>query len=143
MTIAAEIENRIETKQQEILELEGRLREQRAYLQALFDTATFVRMDQPFREPKIISDCMVAKAREVLRKHGKPMHVGKILEAIGKHRSKMKKLSISGLLSHHVRNGEIFFRQTPNGFGLREWDENRPSYEFSEEDEAELKKLGL
>jgi HB1, ASXL, restriction endonuclease HTH domain len=124
MTIATEIENRIETRQRDILELEGRLREQRAYLQALIDTATFVRM-------------------EVLRKHGKPMRVGKILEAIGKHGSKKKKLSISGLLSHHVRNDEIFFRQTPNVFGLREWNENRLSEVFSEEDEAELKKLGL
>src|SRR5271165_1474226 len=50
-------------------------------------------------EPKIRPGSTVALAREVLRKHGQPMHVSKLLEALGKQPTHENRVSLSGSLA--------------------------------------------
>ena len=63
----------------------------------------------------------VPQAREYLLKAGKPMHLSKIVEGIGKEPSKENRLSLGGSLSGYVRKGQIFTRPAPNTFGLVEF----------------------
>jgi hypothetical protein len=122
MIVSTELRKRIEKKQQEISELEAQIREHKTYLQALLDIAKLMPKDGASRAPNIRPNSSVAKAREALQKAGQPLHVTKILEAMGRHNTKKERLSLSGSLSQYVRNDEIFSRPEPNVFGLLEWD---------------------
>jgi len=65
---------------------------------------------------------LISKAREVLRKTQKPMHVTELLAALGKSNTAKARLALSGSLSAYVRRDEIFTRPEPNTFGLKEFE---------------------
>jgi len=84
---------------------------------------------------------MVALAREALLKNGKPMHVGKLLEAIGKEDTHDQKVSLSSSLAAYVRKGQVFTRPEANTFGLLQWQQQlkteTPEDHPSEQDVAD------
>ena len=97
MGLLFDLRKRIIKKEQEIGELEGRIREARAYLQALQDTVKVLPKDADIGSTADANPrpgSMVGQARAALKKHGSPMHVTRILEAIGKAANKKNRTSL-------------------------------------------------
>jgi hypothetical protein len=123
MGLREDFQRRIEKKQQEIRDLELKIAEARAYIQALQDTAKLLPRNgtnSVERQPDLRPGSIIAKAREAIRKHGKPVYISELLEAVGLTNSKKHKTSLSGSLAGYVRRNEIFTRPAPNTFGLKE-----------------------
>ncbi len=75
----------------------------------------------------------VALIYDMLKKHGKPMHITKILETQGKSTDKKSQQATGSQLNSYVREGRIFTRDAPNTFGLKEWDNTANSSPTSPE----------
>ena len=121
MSIRSELEKKITRKQEEIATLERSIEAAHSYLQALQDTLKWL--------PKEASDTQasthqlregsdMAKARDLIREAGRPLHISEILKGLGKEDTKEAKLSLSGSLSGYVRQQRVFTRPSPNTFGL-------------------------
>jgi hypothetical protein len=137
MGLASDIRKKMDRKEKELAELrirrgqiQGSLRETDTQIRevnaAIAAYAEVLRMapddpDDDKSEPRAGS--MVALAREALRKQGEAMHIGKLLEVMGKQTSHEQKVSLSSSLAAYVRKGQIFTKPQANTFGLREWDE--------------------
>jgi hypothetical protein len=122
MSIRQDFERRIAKKQQEIGDLELQLRDARSYLQALQDSLKIIPKDgdNGISGVGLRPDSALSKARDALRKSGKPLHINELLIALGKSPDKKNKLSLAGSLSNYARKREIFVKTAPNTFGLRE-----------------------
>ena len=118
-----ELQKRIERKQQEILELEMQIREAKAYIQALQETVKMLPKDsEPLNPDQVLRPGSgVAKARNVIKATGKPLHISEILKALGLPVDKKHRVSLGGSLSGYARRNEIFTRPLPNTFGLIEF----------------------
>ena len=66
----------------------------------------------------------VALIYDILKKHGKPMHITEILETMDKNTDIKSQQATGSQLNSYVRKGRIFSRDLPNIFGLREWKGN-------------------
>lgn len=123
MSMRQDFEKRIAKKQQEITELELQIRDARSYLQALQDSLRLIPRDGREQESpgsSLRPGTGLSRARDVLLKVGKPLHINDLLEALGKPADKKNRLSVSGSLSSYARKNEIFIKTGPNTFGLRE-----------------------
>jgi len=122
MGVREEFQKRIERKQQEIRDLETKIREANAYLQALLDSMKWLPREESLSNGNQLlrPGTTLAKAQEAIQKSGHPMHVADILKAIGKPTDKKNRVSLGGSLSGYVRRKEIFTRPAPNTFGLIE-----------------------
>lgn len=92
-----------------------------SYIQALQDTLKALPREiseARSAEQVLRPGSAVAKARDVLQRAGKPMHITEILNAMGRDIDKESRLSLAGSISNYVRRGEIFVRTAPNTFGL-------------------------
>jgi hypothetical protein len=112
-------------KVQEIADLEHQIDMAKAYLQAIQDGIKALPRDvQPNggtsddRVGELRSGTLLAKARDALQSHGRPMHVNNILQAIGIENTKGNRVSLVGSLGSYVRKGQVFTRPAPNTFGL-------------------------
>ena len=126
MGIKEKFEERIKKKEQEIQEYEAKIREARAYIQAIQDTIKFLPKEDVSgisAEKTIRPGSTVAKTLAFLRKAGKPLYITDILKGIGKTTSKKDRISLSGSLGWYVRRNEVFTRPAPNTFGLKEMEE--------------------
>jgi len=64
----------------------------------------------------------VQMIREVLLKHGGPLHADKITEAIEKRFNvKLKRADITPLIYRAIRGSKFFRKEGVNTFGLVEW----------------------
>lgn len=123
MGIKEELQKRIDRKQEEIREMEIRLREAQSYLAALQDMSKLLPRDHnETQDPGQVlrPGSAVARARDAIKTAGKPLHITEILKAIGTEADKKNRVSLGGSLSGYSRRGEIFTRPAPNTFGLRE-----------------------
>src|ERR1700694_5750698 len=118
------VEDRIRKKEAEIAELEGKIRDARVYMQALGDVLKWLPReadagssdsDTPLRAGSTVS-----QAREAILRAGTPMHITKLLEALGKEHTRENVASLGSSLAAYVRRNEIFTRPAPNTFGLAE-----------------------
>jgi len=125
MGLRNDFQKRIEKKQQEIRDLELKLKEANSYLQALLDSLKLLPRDSDAAnsEQVLRPGTTLAKARDAIKKAGKPLHVSEILKILEKPIDKKNRVSLGGSLSGYVRRGEIFTRPSPNTFGLRELEE--------------------
>lgn len=124
------IDDRIAKKTAEIQELEMKIREAKAYLQALNDVAKTISRDESVgaeQETSLRPGSSVAEAREAILKAGKPLHISDILKASGKEMTSKSRAALAGSISAYVRRGEIFTRPRPNTFGLTELSSPSPS----------------
>lgn len=148
MSIKNQLDRKIQAKAQEIAEIEGKLREAKAYLQGLQDIYRMLPKDgTEERKPEQIlrpgSD--MAKARELLLKVGKALHISDILKGIGKEVNKSNRVSVSGSLGSYARKNQIFTSLGGNTFGLIEFksgansdlSEDEPPDDFGIEGEDE------
>lgn len=121
-----ELQDQREHLQKQVRELSTKMREVTAAIQAFEEVLKIAPPDDSDSgraEPKIRPGSTVAMAREALRKHGKPMHIAKLLEAMGKEPTHESRVSLSGSLAAYVRNEQVFTRPEANTFGLVEWGE--------------------
>jgi hypothetical protein len=116
------IEERLWKKEDEIRELEARIRDARIYAQALQDVLKILPRgpERNIRAGAPRPGSGMAKVREFILEKGCPGHVSEILEALGRPATRKARASLSGSLAAYVRKGEIFTRPSPNTFGLIE-----------------------
>lgn len=137
MNIREQFQRLVDRKQQEIRDLELELEKARTYLEALQDSMKLLPRDlNGSNETNLRPDTALAKARDILRKNGNPMHINDILKALGSPVDSKHKLSLGGSLANYVRKGQIFSRPAPNTFGLLEMtakDERKSEGEIPED----------
>jgi len=124
MGLRNDLERKIERKRQEIKELEFKIREAQAYISAHQETLKMLSREGSglLAERNLRVGSSIAKARDAIKKAGKPLHIADLLKALGRPNDKKNRLSLSGSLAHYVRKGEIFSRPAPNTFGLTEFE---------------------
>jgi len=131
MKLQRKFENQIKKKLQEIetlevqsKEIDGQIREAKAYIQALEDMKKHISRAGTNADstPAVRTGSAVDKALQVLRAAGKPLHANEILKLMGREVSKGSRQALSGQISNYVRQGRIFTRTAPNTFGIIEWD---------------------
>jgi hypothetical protein len=136
MSLRARLSSKIKLKEQEIQELEWKIREARAYMQALQDAIKLAPKDlndkNGTQDHGLRPGSEIAKARDYLRSHGKPLHISEILVGIGKENSKPNRLALSGSIARYVRQGVIFSRPGPNIFGLLEFPDTPKQQELDQ-----------
>jgi len=130
MNLEREIDRRIEKKQVEIEDLEKRLGEAKAYLSALEDTAKLFPKTGD-KAPTLRPGTDIARARDLIKSKGNPLHIVDLLKGLNKEVNKSNKISLSGSLSGYVRKGIVFSKPAPNTFGLIEL-ENSDSSKLDE-----------
>jgi hypothetical protein len=125
MTGRGRIDERITKKEKEIQELEMKIREARAYIQALQDVARFLPKEENASnkssgdsESTLREGSYVADAKNAIQAAGRPLHVVEILKASGRENNRKIRIGMSGSLAAYVRRREIFTRPRPNTFGL-------------------------
>jgi hypothetical protein len=117
------IEERIDKKTQEIQELEMKIREAKAYLQALQDIAKLMPRDdeeEPAEEGMPSGRSYITDAKDAITKAGRALHIVEIIKMSGRKNDRKTRTGFSGSLAAYVRKGEIFTRPKPNTFGLIE-----------------------
>jgi hypothetical protein len=131
MGIREEVQKKLDKKEEEKWVLLEQVHECEIYITTLQDVLKLLpREAEPGKERSLRPGTAVSLARDALRKAGKPLHIGELLEALGKPNAKKSRLALSGSLATYVRRGEIFTRPEPNTFGLTEFRQN------GEEDDA-------
>ena len=112
------IESRIKIKEKEIQYLEAKLREANGYVAALRDLLGLNSPDDK---------SMAEQARDIILANGHPVHITKLLSAMGREITRDSRVSLTSALSAYVRRGELFIKVGPNQFGLRELGHRRPA----------------
>jgi hypothetical protein len=121
MGVREQFQKLLDRKTQEINDLELQIEKAKAYIQALQDSMRLLPRESNGEQEQVLrAGTALAKARDILRLEGKPMHIADLLKAMGKPVDKKSRLSLSGSLSTYVRSGQIFNRPAPNTFGLIE-----------------------
>lgn len=113
----------IERIEEELKEKEAALREAKAYMQAIEDMMKHIPKEEDGDENTISvrPGSTTDQALQVLRVEGAPLHIGEILQRMGREVTRQSRQALSGQLSHYVRRNRVFTRTAPNTFGLVEW----------------------
>ena len=136
MNLRRRLEERITKKIKEIQELEGTIKEAKAYVQGVQDTLKMLPRDSRVADAAraMRAGSQVAKAMQLLKDFGTPMHILDILKGLDKEITKGNRASLVGSLGAYVRRGETFTRPKPATFGLVEWAEEEPRVDEPTED---------
>lgn len=122
MVFRDELQKRLEKKRNEINTLAGKLKEAQIYAQALEDTLKLLPKEDGASEvpdeTTLREGSTISRAKEVLQKEGRPMHISELLMGLGKPADKEHRAALAGSLGAYVRRGDIFTRPRPNTFGL-------------------------
>lgn len=121
MGMKEKLEEKIRRKRQEIQELQGRIREAGAYIQALEEASKLLPRENVKRasvESVLRPGSGAHRAYVALQAAGKPLHIVEIMKAIGMPINKNSRLTIGGTLSRYSRNGQVFRRTAPNTFSI-------------------------
>jgi hypothetical protein len=126
MSERRKIEETLRKKEQEIQGLEEKIKNAKVYVKALRDV---LKMLDKGSEPEVTESTLrqgsaVDQARDVIMGQGAPVHIGEMLEAMGKPQTREARSSLASSLAAYVRRQEIFVRTAPNTFGLIELGHN-------------------
>ncbi len=133
MTPLKKLQSRIKRKTKDLQELESKRLEidiqisaARGAISALEETLKDYPKEDVDGDParSLRAGGSVARIYDLLKKHGKPMHIKEILEAMGKNTDIKSQQATGSQLNSYVRQSRIFSRDLPNIFGLREWAAN-------------------
>ena len=106
-------------KESEVRELELRIREAQAYIQALEDSMKLLPRDAAVETDHALRpETTLAKARDAIKSAGKPLPIIDLLRALGKQADKKNRVSLAGTLSSYARKGRVFTKTAPNTFGI-------------------------
>ncbi len=135
MGLRERFDEKIRKKEQEIQELENKIREARASIDTWQEAKKLLpREDET--ERTLRPDSLVGKTFAILEKSEKPLHVTEILKRMNEPNTPEKRVSLSGSLAAYVRRNEIFTRPAPNTFGLKSMESNNHGSESVEADVA-------
>jgi hypothetical protein len=135
MALRDDIARRLAKKQQEIAGLESQIAELtqqlgmvKAYAQAMDEMLKLADRElilgsQPAEQPSLRKNSQPAKAYKALKAAGHPLHIVRLLEALGRPVNRTNRSTMSSALAAYYRKREIFTRPAPNTFGLVEWGE--------------------
>ena len=120
------IEETLLKKEHEIQGLEEKIKTAKVYVKALSDVLKVLDKGDDSEEAESIlrKGSAVAQARDVIIKQEVPVHISKLLSALGKPQTREARSSLGSSLAAYVRRGEIFVRTAPNTFGLVELGHN-------------------
>jgi hypothetical protein len=117
------LESKVAEQRKRIAEMELRLAEAKAYLEGLQDSLKLLPPEGSRASVATLREgSELAKAREILRKEGKALHVDELLKRLGKELNRNNKGALGGSLGSYVRKGVIFTKPAPNTFGLTEFE---------------------
>jgi hypothetical protein len=121
----------IEKAEEEQASLRNQIELKDAYIQGLKDTLRhFPKSPEKSNgQTALRAGSDIAKARNIILKEGKPMHIVEIVKRLGKEVTKQNKASLSSYIGSFVRSGEYFTRPAPNTFGVVEFEENQGATE--------------
>jgi hypothetical protein len=124
MALRDDIQKRIDKKRTEIAALEAQINSATIYIQALEDTLKMIPREADTGEvttaATIRPGSKMDKAREAIRKVGKPLYISALVESIGEPNTAARRAALAGSLSAYARRGDVFTRPAPNTFGLIE-----------------------
>lgn len=123
MQLREELARKIERKQNEIKELELKIREASAYIQGLQDMAKLLPKEERHDDRHRVilrPGTDIARAQQAIAAAGRPLHINAILEALGKPVEPKPRLALAGSLARYARQRVVFQRTAPNTFGLAE-----------------------
>ena len=130
MTPLKKLKSQIKRKTKDLQELESKrlemdfqIRETHGAISALEEAMKHFPKEEIDGDParSLRVGGQVHRIYEILKKHGKPMHITEILEKLGKDTDTSTQQATGSQLNSYVRDGRIFSRDTPNTFGLKEW----------------------
>jgi hypothetical protein len=122
MDLRRRILKEIEKQEAKIAGLNFDLTGAEAYLQAQRDMLKLLpRESNADASAALRPTSDLAKARDIIREAGKPMHVTDILKGLGKEVTRDSRASLASSIGAYVRRNEIFTRPVPNTFGLVEF----------------------
>ncbi|MFP5261069.1 MAG: hypothetical protein ACLGJB_04090 [Blastocatellia bacterium] len=127
MSIRSALEKKIENKTKEINELESKLREEKAFLMGLTEALKVMPReyaDERQTEKILRPGSNMEKARDVLRRAKKPLHIVKLLGGMGIENTRSNRSSVSSSINTYAKRGEIFTSHGQNTFGLLEFGDN-------------------
>jgi hypothetical protein len=136
MGMREKLEERIRKKEAEIQDCEGRIREARAYIQALQDATKLLPRENigpASATTGLRPGSSAYKAWVVLQQSGAPLHITEILELIDMANTKTNRISLGGTLSRYARSNQIFVKTAPNTFGLIALPGDEPPENFGTE----------
>jgi TolA-binding protein len=137
-----QVQRKIDQKQQEIRELQAKIRDAEIYIQALQELNRVLPKEANGSQPeqKLRKGSLVYQAREAIKAAGHPVHISDLLRMLGLPVDKKRRASLSGSISGYARRGEIFTRPEPNTFGLLELKSQpqEPSADFGLPSESEI-----
>ena len=122
MYLRRKLEAKVADQQKKLGDLERQLAEGRAYLAGLQDSLKLLPSEGGAAPENLREGSDLAKARDLLRKEGKPLHLEELLKRMGKEVSRNSKGALGGNLGSYVRKGMVFTRTGPNVFGLVEFE---------------------
>lgn len=119
----------MDSKRAEIDRLERELVAAKAYLQGLNESMRLLPKDDEdealvkTEETVPKTGASADKARDLIQKEGRLMHVNEIVVGIGLENSRKNRVSVAGSLWRYAKKGEIFIKAGPNTFGLKGMEE--------------------
>ena len=125
------VEKMVENAEAEIAGFRKKIELKEAYIQGLKDTMRHLpkSAEKTNGKASLRPDSDIAKAREIILKEGKPMHIAEIIKRLGKELTKQNRASLSSYIGSFVRRGEYFTRPAPNTFGVVEFEGGRETAE--------------
>ena len=119
MGFRVELQKRLEKKRSEISTLAGRLKEAEVYAQALEDILMMLpredgALSETSTDTALREGSNIARAKETLRRAGRPMQINELLTAMGKSPDKDNRAALAGSIGAYVRRGMKAPTQQPD-----------------------------
>ena len=157
MTPLKKLQSQIKRKTKELrgleskrLEMDFQISEAKGAISALDEAMKHFPKEEIGGDPSrsLRAGSSIALIYDMLKKHGKPMRIAAILEAMDKSTDAKSQQATASQLHSYIRDGRIFWRPAGNTCGLKEWNvsannsptnsENaQPALTLADENEAE------
>lgn len=127
MGVRTQLEKKIEAQEKEIDNLKAEIQRKESFLSGLKEALKLLpREDSEVSSQELRPGSDLAKASELLKQAGHPLHISEILKGLGKEVNKNTRASLSGSMGTYARKREIFVKSGPNTFGLVEHRRKEP-----------------
>ena len=119
MTPKSKLRRKIEREHKVLADLQQQVAGKEAFIRGLENADSFMPSDEEGNgSTELRPGSNVAKARDVLKKAGKPIHIKNILPLIGLEVTTRNQRSVANSIRAYVRKNLIFKRTGPATFGL-------------------------
>jgi len=119
VSLRNELEKLIDKKRQEIDGHHQAVALAETYIMAIQDVLRKLPKDG-LPESALRPGSDLDKARELIRKAGKPVHISDLLKGLGREMTNKTRANLTGSIGNYARQGKIFKKVSPNTFTLIE-----------------------